>query len=317
MRIVFTELLETRELIITALPKDDLVIFDHPLRKDELIQAAVGAEVLSVFIYTDVPKEVIDQLPDLKLIITRSVGFDHIDAKYALDRGIEVCHVPDYGAHVVAEHAFALLLAAAKNVVRADSYVKSGRRFDFEPFLGTELRDKTIGIIGTGKIGAEVIRMANGFGMKVVAFDVYQNLPLAEKYGFSYTSLEDLLEQSDFITLHTPLTSETHHLINSDSISRMKKGVILVNAARGGLIDSRALKIGLESGHVAAAGVDVLEDEDDIGRDPLLNAPNVVITPHSAFFTKEALERIARTTLEIINSYKEGKILNRVPAEYL
>ena len=317
MRMVFTELLENRDLVMDGLPEDDLVIFDHPLRKDELVQAARKAEVLSVFIYTDVRKEIIEQLPYLKLIVTRSVGFDHIDAKYALDRGIEVCHVPDYGAHVVAEHAFALLLAAAKNVVRADSYVKSGRRFDFEPFLGTELKDKTIGVIGTGKIGAEVIRIAYGFGMKVVAFDVYQNLPLAENYGFSYVGLEELLLQSDFITLHTPLTPETHHLINADSISRMKKGAILVNAARGGLVDSQALKDGLESGHIAAAAVDVLEEEDDPGNDPLLNAPNLVITPHSAFFTREALERIARTTLEIIESYKKGEILNRVPTEYL
>ncbi|NYT12207.1 MAG: hydroxyacid dehydrogenase [Methanomassiliicoccales archaeon] len=317
MRMVFTELLENRELVIEGLPDDDLTIFDHPLRKDELVQAAKGAEVLSVFIYTDIRKEVIEQLPDLKLIVTRSVGFDHIDAKHALDKGIEVCHVPDYGAHVVAEHAFALLLAIAKNVVRADTYVKSGRRFDFEPFLGTELKDKTIGVIGTGKIGAEVIRIANGFGMRVVAFDVYQNLPLAEKYGFNYMSLEELLVQSDFITLHAPLTPGTHHLINADSILRMKRGAMLVNAARGGLVDSQALKAGLESGHIAAAAVDVLEEEDDPGSDPLLNAPNLVITPHSAFFTREALERIARTTLEIIQSYKKGKILNRVPTEYL
>jgi D-lactate dehydrogenase len=251
------------------------------------------------------------------LIVTRSVGFDHIDAKYALEKGIEVCHVPDYGAHVVAEHAFALLLSVAKNVVRADTYVKSGRRFDFEPFLGTELRDKTMGVVGTGKIGAESIRIANGFGMKVVAYDVYENIPLSEKYGFQYMSLDEVLEQSDYVTLHAPLTPETHHLINADSISRMKRGAILVNAARGGLVDTIALKEALESGHLAGAGMDVLEDEKHPSSDLLLNAPNLVITPHSAFFTREALERIALTTLDIIRSFKEGEPINRIPKEYL
>lgn len=317
MRIVFTELLENKDLIAEGLPEDDLVIYDHPLRREELVQAASGAEVLSVFIYTEVPEEVIEKLEELKLIVTRSVGFDHINADYALSKGIEVCHIPDYGAHVVAEHAFALLLAAAKNVVRADAFVKSGRRFEFEPFIGTELKDKTLGVIGTGKIGAEAIRIGRGFGMRVVAHDIYQNQSLAEKYDFKYKDLEEVLEESDYVTLHAPLTTETHHLIDGKGISRMKKGAILINAARGGLVDTRALKEALESGHLAAAGVDVLEEEDHPEKDPLLNAPNLVVTPHSAFYTREALERIARTTLDIIESFKKGEVKNRIPTEYL
>jgi D-lactate dehydrogenase len=317
MRIVFTELLENRELVEDGLQDDDVSIYDHPLRKEELIQAADDAEILSVFIYTDVPREVIDSIPGLKLIVTRSVGFDHIDAKYALERGIEVCHVPDYGAHVVAEHAFALLLAVAKNVVRADTYVKSGRRFDFEPFLGTELRDKTIGVVGTGKIGAESIRIAKGSGMNVVAYDIYQNIPLSKEYDFPYLTIEELLEQSDYVTLHAPLTPETHHMINAESLSRMKRGAILVNAARGGLVDTAALKEALESGQLGGAGMDVLEDEKHPSSDLLLSAPNLVITPHSAFFTREALKRITLTSLGIINSFKEGEVKNRIPKEYL
>lgn len=317
MRMVFTELLENKDLIAEGLPEDDLVIYDHPLRREELAQAASGAEVLSVFIYTEVPEEVIAKLEELKLIVTRSVGFDHIDADYALSMGIEVCHIPDYGAHVVAEHAFALLLAAAKNIVRADAFVKSGRRFEFEPFLGTELRDKTLGVIGTGKIGAEAIRIGRGFGMRIVAYDIYQNQNLAEKYDFEYKDLEEVLEQSDYVTLHAPLTPETHHLIDDEGISRMKEGAILINAARGGLVDTRALRDALESGHLAAAGVDVLEEEDRPESDRLLNAPNLVITPHSAFYTKEALERIARTTVDIIQSFKKGEVKNRIPTEYL
>ncbi|MFP4196137.1 MAG: 2-hydroxyacid dehydrogenase [Methanomassiliicoccales archaeon] len=317
MKIVFTELLEDHELVRESLPEDEVVIYDHPMRERELIQAAEGAEILSVFIYTRVTEEVIDALPDLKLIVTRSVGFDHIAARYALDKGIEVCHVPDYGAHVVAEHAFSLLLAAAKNITRADGFVKSGRKFDFEPFMGTEMRGKVLGVIGTGKIGAEVIRIANGFDMNVLAYDIYENHPLATKYGFDYVELDVLLRRSDFVTLHAPLTPENHHLIDQEALAKMKEGSILINAARGPLVDSHALKEALESGHLAAAGTDVLEHEDDPGKDPLLHAPNLVITPHSAFFTREALRRIAGTTLDIIEGFRSGEIVHRVPEEYL
>jgi D-lactate dehydrogenase len=317
MKIVFTELTDHADLIRTAFPDDELVIFDRPLDERQLVDASANAEIISVFIYTPVTSEVIDSLPSLRLIATRSVGFDHVAAKYAIEKGIIVCHVPDYGSHVVAEHVFALLLACARKIPSANAFVKGERKFDFSPFLGQELRDKTLGVVGTGKIGAAVIDIAEGFGMKIVAYDVYENMSLATKYGFPYLPLSEVLERSDFVTLHTPLTPETHHLIDARALSKMREGSILINASRGGVLDSVALKDALESGHLGGAGIDVLEDEAHPENDPLLDAPNLVITPHSAFYTKEVLSRITELTIETIRSFKAGSPTNRVPSEYL
>jgi D-lactate dehydrogenase len=317
MKIVFTELKDHVDLLRNAFPDDELTMFDHPLEEQQLIEASKDAEIVSVFIYTPVTKKVIDSLPGMRLITTRSVGFDHIAAKYAIEKGIIVCHVPDYGAHVVAEHVFALLLACARRIPWADAFVKNEKRFDFSPFLGLELRDKTLGVVGTGKIGAAVIDIAEGFGMKVIAYDVYENKSLAMKYGFPYLPLDEVLEKSDFVTLHTPLTPETHHLIDARAISRMRKGSILINASRGGVLDSKALRDALESDHLWGAGIDVLEDEAHPENDPLLEAPNLIITPHSAFYTKEVLLRITELTIETIRSFRAGNPANRVPSEYL
>jgi len=152
--------------------------------------------------------------------------------------------------------------------------------------------------------------------MNVVAFDIYQNIPLSEKYGFSYLGLEEVIEQSDYVTLHTPLTPKTHHLINSESISKMKEDAILINVSRGKLVDTVALKDALDSGHLKGAGLDVLEDEENLSQNPLLMAPNIVITPHCAFFTKEAVWRRYEITLDIIKSFKKGEVKNRIDKEY-
>lgn len=317
MRMVFTELKSHVTDIRSAFPDDELTIFERALTEEELRDFARDAEVLSVFIYTKVTERVLDALPNLQLIVTRSVGFDHIASKYALDRGIAVCHVPDYGSHVIAEHVFALLLSVARKIPFADSYVKEKRVFNFEPFLGIELRGKTLGVVGTGKIGAAVIGIAAGFGMRIVAYDVIENKPLQAKYGFPYLPLEELLSKSDFVTLHIPLTPKTYHLIDKEKIMRMKKGSILINTSRGAVVDSKALKEALEDGHLWGAGIDVLEDEDHVEREVLLNAPNLVVTPHSAFYTKEVLDRIVATTIETINAYKSGNVINRIPLEYV
>jgi len=317
MRMIFTEMLKNWDYFLRRLTDDDVMEFHYAPRVKELIEIAKDADVLCVFLYTSVTREVIDNLPDLKLIITRSAGFDHVDAKYAFEKGIEACYIPDYGPHVVAEHAFALLLAVIRKVVKADTFVKSGQRFQYEPFLGTELKGKTIGVIGTGKIGSEVIRIAKGFDMNVVAFDVYPNKPLSEKYGFDYLGLEEVIERSDYVTLHTPLTPKTRHLINSETISKMKEDSVLINVSRGDLVDTGALKEALDSGHLRGAGLDVLENEEDLSRNPLLMASNIVITPHCGFFTKEAVWRRYEITLDIIESFKKGEIKNRIPKEYL
>jgi len=317
MQLVFTEVMGNQRKLREAFPNDDLVMFDGPLDEAELMDSAKDASVLSVFIRTKVSGRTIDALPGLKMINTRSSGFDHIDAKHALERGIKVTHVPDYGPNIVAEHTFCLLLACARKLISADRSVKEFKKFDFEPFMGIELREKVLGVIGTGKIGAEVIRIAQGFGMKVVAFDVYKNEKLAKEYGFPYISLEHLLEESDFVTIHVPLTPDTENLIDRSALRRMKEGSILINAARGRIVDEKALQEALASGHLAAAGLDVIDDETHPEDDPLLDMENAVITPHIAFYTHESLERMFDESIKIIDAFKDGRAIDEIPREYV
>ena len=317
MRMVFTEVMGAQERLEEAFPDDDIVMFDGPLDKDELIREAQGASVLSVFIRTRVDKDVIDSLPELRMINTRSTGFDHIDAEHALEKGMAVTHVAEYGPHVVAEHAFCLLLACARDLVQADRSVKEERRFDFHPFRGIELRDKVLGVLGTGRIGSEAIRIARGFGMKVMAFDMYPNEALAQEFAFSYHSLEEVLGSSDFVTVHLPLTDDTRGLIGRVEIQRMRKGSILINAARGAIVDEDALREALDSGHLRAAGVDVIADESDPGASPLISSERIIITPHIGFYTGEAVDRMLEHSIDIIRLFRSGEIKGRVPVEYV
>lgn len=317
MRLLFTEVMGDQDKLRDAFPNDELTIFDGPLDEEELVRSARDADVLSVFIRTKVSRKAIGALPRLRMINTRSSGFDHIDAKYALERGIAVTHVPDYGPQVVAEHAFCLLLACARNLVAADRSVKELKRFDFEPFMGIELRGKVLGVIGTGKIGAEVIGIAQGFGMKVVAFDMYPNDKLAKEHGFPYVPLDQLLEQSDFVTVHVPLTPDTENLIDGHALKRMKEGSILINTARGRIVDETALKEALTSGHLAAAGLDVIDDETRPEDDPLLSSENALITPHIAFYTRESIGRMVDESIQIIDAFKAGRTINGVPQGYI
>lgn len=317
MKMVFTEVMGYQEMLRTAFPHDELVMFDGPLSEEELVREAKNARVLSVFIRTRIDEEVIDRLPKLAMINTRSVGFDHIAAGYAVGRGIAVTHVPDYGPHVVAEHVFCLLLACARDLIAADRSVRKEKRFDFEPFMGLELKDKVLGVIGTGKIGAEVVRIAQGFGMTVVAFDIVRNEKLARKYGFSYMSLDEVLDLSDFVTIHVPLTPDTENLIDRDALARMKRGSILINTSRGSIVDEPALREALDMGHLAGAGLDVISDESDPAGDPMVGAEGTIITPHIAFYTRESLSRMFDRSIETIRSFTAGKRINEVPREYM
>jgi D-lactate dehydrogenase len=317
MKMVFTEVMGAKDRLRDAFPDDELVMFDDPLDRDELVHEAEGATVLSVFIRTRVDGEVIDSLPGLRMINTRSVGFDHIDVGHAIDKGIEVTHVAEYGPHVVAEHTFCLMLACARDLVDADRSAKEDERFDFHPFRGIELRDKVLGVLGTGRIGSEVIRIARGFGMNVIAYDMYPNEALAREHAFSYRSLEEVLEDSDIITIHLPLTDDTKGLMGREALKRMRKGSILVNTARGPIVDEEALKDALDSGHLRAAGVDVIADESDPGSSPLIGSDRVIMTPHIGFFTGEAVERMLEHSIDIIRSFRSGSIKGRVPVEYV
>jgi D-lactate dehydrogenase len=283
-----------------------------PLRvADEIIAAATGADILCMRDqFGQITKDVFDSLPKLKLIVTRSVGYDHIDVDEAKQRGIPVCHIPDYGAHMIAEQTFGLLLAVARNIVRGNDRYKLEHRFSDQGLQGIELFGKTMGVIGTGRIGKHCVRIAKGFGMRVIAHDVYPDEALAQESDFTYLPLEELLAESDFVSLNVALTEATHHLINADRLAQMKKGAILVNTARGAVVDTDALSEALRSGHIGGAGLDVLEDEREVHHD--FGDLNVVVTPHLGWYTDGAVYRILNITLEILSSFKHGEIIHQI-----
>lgn len=283
-----------------------------PLRTgEEIVAAAKGADVLCMRDqFGQVTKDVFERLPDLKLVVTRSVGYDHIDLAEAARREIPVCHIPDYGAHMIAEQAFGLLLAVARNIVRGNERYKVDHRFSDQGFQGIELFGKKIGVIGTGRIGMHCVQIAKGFGMQVVAHDLYVNERAAEDLGFKYLPLEQLLAESDFVSLHVTLSETTQHLINAERLAQMKKGAILVNTARGAVVDTKALIDALRSGHLAGAGLDVLEDERDVYHD--FGDLNVVVTPHLGWYTDGAVNRILMITFDILTAFNQGEAINRV-----
>ncbi len=307
-----------------------LSFFERVIELTDL-EALQKCEVLSVFIYSQVTAEVIDKLPNLKLIVTRSTGFDHVDLEVAKERGILVSNVPSYGENTVAEHTFALILALSRNVHK--SHVRRlGNNFSIDGLEGFDLKGKTLGVIGAGKIGLHVIKIAKGFGMEVIAFDAFENRFLSEVLDFKYVSLETLFQTSDIISLHTPYMKDTHHLVNQKNIDLLKHGSILINTARGELVETEALIRGLDEGILAGAGLDVIEGEflvreekelltqkvssaevEALAQDhALLSRDNVVYTPHIAFYSREALERILSTTIENIECYAVGQCKNIV-----
>lgn len=288
-------------------------------------------DVVSTFIYSDLGRDTLIRLRSLKFIATRSTGFDHIDTAYCRKQGIHVANVPAYGDNTVAEHVFGLLLAISHNLVDA---VERTRRGDFslQGLRGFDLKGKTMGVLGTGAIGRYVIEIAKGFHMNVVAFDLFPKEGLEERLGFRYVPLEELLRKADVITLHIPSTPETHNFLSDREFEMMKKGVVVINTARGDLVDVQALLRAITTGKVAAVGLDVLPEEPTIREEAellrsiaqkkpldvllaghiLLRLRNVVITPHSAFDTKEAVQRILDTTIENISAFIEGVPKNMV-----
>lgn len=300
----------------------------------ENVKDYADADIVSVFIFSKIDKKMLDRLPNLKHINTQSTGYDHIDLAACARRGITVSNVPSYGENTVAEHAFALILAISRKIVPS---VEQTRRCDFStgPALrGFDLMGKTLGVIGTGKIGKHAIRMAKGFGMKVVAFDAYPDAKAAQELGFTYENrLEDVLAKSDVLTLHAPLMPSTKHMVNMKNIASIKRGCVLVNTARGGLVETEALLYALEEGILSAAGLDVLELETEVKEEKALlhkdvvldyktlleehilgEYENVLITPHNAFNSEEALKRILDTSAENIKDFLSKKPANIVKA---
>ncbi|MDO8509204.1 MAG: NAD(P)-dependent oxidoreductase [Nanoarchaeota archaeon] len=281
------------------------------------------------FIYSRLTKDVLMKTSGIKLISTMSTGFNHIDTNYCKENGIKVSNVPSYGENTVAEHAFGLILSLSKKLNLAIARTKKDN-FSLKGLMGFDLKGKKLGVIGVGKIGYQVIRMAKGFDMDIIAFDLYKNNGWEKELGFTYVSLDKLLMQSDIITLHVPLNGETRHIINMGNIKKIKRGVYIVNTSRGEVIETKALLYGLDKGIISGAGLDVLEEENQMREHKkylhssknngeimrqnhkLLKNDNVLITPHSAFYTKEAIKRILDTTIENINSFSKGKTLNSV-----
>ncbi len=330
MKIVFFEIKNwEEEFIKERFFGHELTFVEETLNSKNALNYS-EADCVSVFIYSKVDEKTIQTLSNLKLICTRSTGFDHIDLETAKNKGIKVSNVPYYGENTVAEHTFGLILSMSRKLPES---VERTNKADFsrEGLRGFDLKGKTFGVIGTGHIGLQVIRIAKGFQMNVLAYDKYPNSEAANLLGFKYCEKDYLLEQSDIISLHAPLNKETEHFINSESIEKMKKGVYIVNTARGGLVKTDSLIKGLTKGIIAGAGLDVLEEETFIDEEIelldgtdyvkqkkmlenhlLLRMPNVIITPHNAFNSIEALQRILETTIENIVGFEKNNSINLV-----
>lgn len=288
-------------------------------------------DVVSIFTGSVIDEELLKNFSNVKMIATRTTGFDHIDYKKAAENNIAVCNVPTYGENTVAEYTFGLLLNLTRKIHKAYQQVKTAGSFSLDGLKGMDLQGKTLGILGTGRIGQHVIRIANGFEMKVVAYDINPQPELEDKLNFKYIKLEELLKSSDVISIHVPYLPETQHLINQQNLNLIKKGCILINTARGGVVETQALIQGLEAGVFGGAGLDVLEEEGPLKDElnllqaghpkkdelrvilqnhALINMDNVIITPHNAFNTNEAVHRILDTTIENIVSFIAGNPKN-------
>lgn len=284
---------------------------------------ARGVPVVCPFVNDTVDADTLRVLHDggTRLLALRSAGYNHVDLETAAALGLPVVRVPEYSPYAVAELAMCLVLALNRKIHRAYNRVREAN-FSLEGLVGFDLHGKTFGIVGTGRIGRTLARIAHGFGCRVIASDAYENAEIKESLGVEYMSLPELYRQSDMISLHVPLTKETHHLIDAAAIAQMKPGVLLINTSRGALVDTRALIQGLKTRRVGAAGLDVYEEEGPIFfRDlshqvlqddvlaRMLTFPNVLITSHQAFLTREALANIADTTLASVSAFERGEPL--------
>lgn len=329
-KIVFVEMQPGEEEYLSSrLPGVDSYL-DCSLH-DCPLELYADTEILAVFVHSKVTRELLDRMPKLRFIAARATGYDQIDLAACAERGIPVSNVPRYGENTVAEHTFGLILSLSRQIHKAYQRTVAGD-FSLQGLEGFDLKGKTLGVVGAGSIGLHVIRIAKGFGMQVIAYDVRPNELIAEVLGFEYQPLETVLANSDIITLHAPYMPATHHMINTDTIKLIKHGALLINTARGGLVDTEALIDALDQGILSGAGLDVIEgeelmeEEERLLRAPeagdklrmiirqhiLLRRPDVVITPHMAFFSKEARERILDTTIANINAFLAGKPQNVV-----
>jgi D-lactate dehydrogenase len=295
-----------REFYPGALGADVTAVFFDDAVTAKNAASAATATVLSVRTASSVTAAAMTKLPHLRHVACRTTGFDHVDLDYAKAHHITISTVPSYGESTVAEYAFLLMQAVARRLMLTAHATQFGP-VEPDKLMGHDLAGKTLGVIGTGRIGRHAARIGVGFGMTVLGYDLYPNAAAAQDIGYHNVELAQLLAASDYLTLHAPATPETHHLLNAKTLAQTKPGVIVVNTARGALIDTPALIAALESGHVAAAGLDVLD-----GENTLSNLPNVLVTAHNAYNTAEALGRIRATTQENIQAFLAGHASNLV-----
>jgi len=332
VKIAFYEIEEWEEPLLRKAFSDCEIQFFEEKLNDKTVGLAKDAEALSIMIWSHASREVLSQMPNLKFIATRSVGFDHIDLNYCKEKGVVVSNIPKYGGDTVAQHAIALILAISRNLIPSVERTRKGN-FSLDGLRGFDLAGKTLGVIGAGHIGKKVIELALCFGMKIAIFTKTKDEELAKNPKVSFVDLDTLLGQSDVITLHAPHTKETEHIINMQNVEKIKKGAILINTSRGPLIETQAILEGLEKGILKGAGLDVLEEECSLREERelltgeflkscdiktqllnhvLLTRNDVVVTPHNAFNSNEALKEIIDITIENIKHYLSGQLQNKV-----
>ena len=322
MKVVFTGLSRDEwNFYSSNLKNVELFLFEETI--DELDMGDIyDADILSVFVFDKLDRETLEHFTELKLIHTRSVGYDHIDVNYCREKGVLLTHVPDYSPSAVAQHALALILSLVRFLPRFKARTQTMNFGRDKSVLGSNIEDLTVGIIGTGKIGSLVARYMVSLGAKVLAHDLCESEEL-KKMGVIYVPIQQLLSESDVISLHVPYTRETHHLIDEKAIKLMRNDVVLVNTSRGGVIDTEALYRAYKEGKFSGLGLDVFEEEEVLILKRYSNRTgshlslkllelnvhdNVLITPHIAFYTKRALENIRNSTLSVIKSFISGDI---------
>lgn len=331
MKIVFFECEPWEQSILSAALSKHTVVF-HDGEFTEATEDIADAEILSTFIYSKLTQDHLSQLPNLKLIATRSTGFDHIDLVYCKQRGITVCNVPTYGVNTIAEHTLALMLALSRKLIPSVERTRKGN-FTLDGLRGFDLAGKTLGIVGLGHIGMRVLELAKAFRMNVIVNTGHPDQTKTKSLGFTFVDLPTLLAISDIVSLHAPLTPQTTHLINKTNIQQMKNGSFLINTARGAIVETEAILWALEQGILAGAGIDVLEEECVLKEERalltkeflatcdlktqllnhvLLTKENVIVTPHNAFNSNEALQEILNVTVENIIGYVDDSPVNVV-----
>lgn len=306
---------------LAAKLKNHQVTFVAVKLNESTVNLAEGFEAVVVFIHDEVSAPILALLrkKGIFFLITRSAGFNHIDIQAAKALNIRVANVPKYSPYAVAEHAIALMLALNRKIIRAHHRLMD-LNFSLNGLIGFDMHGKTVGIIGLGKIGRVVAHILSGFGCTLLGYDIQPDETVKKDCGINFTSLDEIYQRADIITLHAPLTAQTRYLINKDSLAKMKKGVMLINTSRGGLVNTREVIASLKSGQIGYLGLDVYEEEnalffedhsEDILQDDviarLMTFPNVLITSHQAFLTQEALENIAKTTAETLDCFAAGK----------